>query len=161
MEETLYQKREGKKLAEPTKPQPKPVFKKWAQPNPKPSTSQAMFMPRTMPGFVPCTNNNMDNQMEVDQAWCPPMKCYACRKLGHMARNCRSSRQVWQLASVDRMNDSKPQGCIEEVTDQEDKVCHGGRVLIVICRMHDYGVMKYILVVLLLGQMGQMPHLSN
>ena len=73
----------------------------------------------------PNVNTSTDDRMEVDRARRPPMKCYACGKLGHMARNCKSSRQVRQawtermIVAADAIIDA-PQGRIEEVTDEEE-----------------------------------------
>ena len=39
------------------------------------------------------------NAMDVDKTTttCPPLKCYNCRKIGHIAHNCRGKQAVWSI----------------------------------------------------------------
>ena len=67
-----------------------------------------------------------ENAMDVDKTTttCPPPKCYNCRKIGHIARNCRG-KQVVQNINVKDFAESMTEEEKEEmkrtlgfVTDQ-------------------------------------------
>jgi Zinc knuckle len=121
-EEELFQKRDkGKEKAAETKAVKKPnkPWQKTFTPRPQVSIPRPQMMP---------ANSNTNDAMDVNRVRRPPIRCYKCGKMGHMAKECRSSAQVRQawterlIAAIENSKAGPSEARIEEVPEAEEEL---------------------------------------